>query len=55
MSRVSWTFFDSARGDIFCERCGGRSAVPMPAPIPVFVAATKAFNKLHRNCKPKEG
>ncbi len=30
-----------------------RPAVPMPAPISVFVAATKAFNKLNAGCKVK--
>lgn len=36
-----------------CRRCGARDALQLPASIAVWVAAARAFEKLHRACKPK--
>ena len=36
-----------------CRRCGARDAVELPASVTVWVAAARAFEKLHRSCKPK--
>ena len=38
---------------IECRRCGARDAMELPASITVWVAAARAFEKLHRRCKPK--
>lgn len=42
-------------GAFKCLHCGARHAVKLPAPIPEFVKAGKAFTTLHAGCKPTEG
>ena len=36
-----------------CRRCGARDAMELPASIPVWVAAARAFAKIHRRCSPR--
>jgi hypothetical protein len=36
-----------------CTRCGERLHLPLPQPLNVFIAASKAFVTLHRCCKEK--
>jgi hypothetical protein len=36
-----------------CDRCGKRLHLPLPQPLNVFIAASKAFVSLHRHCKEK--
>lgn len=36
-----------------CLRCGDKLNLPLPMLVDVWVAAAKAFCKLHMNCKEK--
>ena len=36
-----------------CKRCGAVQRFAMPMALPVYIAAAKAFLKMHRNCKPR--
>ena len=36
-----------------CKRCGARDALQLPASIPVWLAAARAFEKVHRRCKAR--
>ncbi len=33
-----------------CERCGDAYRMPLPVPVPVYVAACRAFARLHARC-----
>lgn len=37
-----------------CLNCGQEQAVAFPCAIPVFVAISEAFDKLHEHCEPSE-
>jgi hypothetical protein len=46
-----WVVFDSSIGKAVCRRCKQQLEMELPQPLSVFVAATKAFCKLHKNCE----
>lgn len=51
MSETPWVVFDCRTGFATCLRCGERLNMPLPQPIYVFAAATKAFCKMHEGCR----
>lgn len=40
-------------GKLFCTHCGGEQTLVMPMEVTKLVDATKSFDELHKNCKPK--
>jgi hypothetical protein len=51
MRGTPWVVFDGKIGMGVCQRCGEKLNLPLPQPVCVFVAATKAFCKMHKNCR----
>ena len=52
-TKAPWVIVGGANGEIgYCERCGDGLRLNMPQPIPIFVAASQAFVKMHSRCKP---
>ncbi len=48
-----WVVLGGKPGEVaFCERCGKGLNLVMPIEIGIFVAASKAFEKIHRKCQP---
>lgn len=54
-SKCDWVVFVFGENEypIQCYRCGGKLHLPLPQPVAVFVAAAKAFARLHKDCPPK--
>lgn len=53
MAKAEWVVAGGAPGEVaYCERCGQGLTLNMPQPIPIFVAASNAFVKMHSKCKP---
>lgn len=46
-----WIKIDGNTGEAFCERCGQREKIPIPAPIDVFLLWGKYFGAKHEFCK----
>lgn len=41
--------------ELLCENCGQTYKVTFPTPVDMFVAQSKAWTKMHANCKKREG
>jgi hypothetical protein len=47
-----WVVFGGKDGELgHCTRCGDGLILSMPQPIPIVVAASKAFVKIHSRCQ----
>lgn len=51
---MSFVNFSATTWGFQCERCGGRHEMPKPIALTLLVRLGKAFEVLHRECKPKE-
>jgi len=51
MLKAKWVVVDSIKNELRCKRCGDIQTIPLPIPIDIFVAMSKAFVKLHKHCK----
>ena len=45
-----WIFIDAKTSEAFCERCGQRERLPLPAPITAFVKWAEYFGDKHNCC-----
>lgn len=54
---TDWIVLNARRGGrLECLHCGQHYAYALPAPIPLFVAMTRAFEEMHGDCpRPAEG
>jgi hypothetical protein len=39
----------------FCKHCGLRQPYILPKPVQMWVAMSKVFVGIHRNCRPQSG
>jgi hypothetical protein len=52
MSRTPWVVTDFEKGNTGeCQRCGEVLRINLPQPTEVWLAAVKAFCKLHEKCE----
>lgn len=52
-AKADWVIAGGAPGEVaYCERCGQGLTLNMPQPIPIFIAASDAFVKMHSRCEP---
>jgi hypothetical protein len=42
------------RSHLRCDRCGERGVIELPVRVDTWVAMAKGFEKVHRQCLPKE-
>jgi hypothetical protein len=55
MSKADWVVAGGAAGESeHCQRCGGSLTIKMPLRIEVWLAAMKAFVKVHSDCRETE-
>lgn len=56
MSGTEWVMAIDNGAGARCERCEATFHIELPCPVPVWVAAMRAFVKLHSRCaeKPKQ-
>lgn len=40
-------------GEMFCERCGDRYTINLPANLDLVIAAARSYGKTHDRCKPQ--
>ncbi len=53
MGKYDWIVlkFDETPNKMWCQRCNIKTEMPKFAQFEVVIAMTKAFTKLHKNCK----
>ncbi len=43
---------DMSTGRVECEACGQSYVINLPCPMGLFLALLRAWDKIHRRCKP---
>lgn len=50
--KTPWVVMGGSEGEIgHCTRCGDGLSINLPQPIPIVVAASRAFVKIHARCR----